>query len=99
MKRQILIVSVLYFLLLVFSKGVFAGAEDDSFRAAVEEIFATYSAVNVKKRCRWLDRTLGRRGNKDVPEYTLEWDRKASFYKYPEHLEQQHADLRKEGIS
>ena len=33
------------------------------------------------------------------PDYTLEWDRKASFYKYPEHLEQQHADLRKAGIS
>ena len=33
------------------------------------------------------------------PEYSLEWDRKASFYKYPEHLEQQHADLRKAGIS
>ena len=49
MKRQILIVSVLCFLLLVFSKGVCAGAEDDSFRAAVEEIFATYSAANMKK--------------------------------------------------
>jgi len=33
------------------------------------------------------------------PTYTLEWDRKASFYKYPEHLEQQHDDLRKAGIS
>ena len=33
------------------------------------------------------------------PQYSLEWDRKASFYKYPEHLEQQHDDLRKAGIS
>jgi adenylate cyclase len=33
------------------------------------------------------------------PQYTLEWDRKASFYKYPEHLEKQHDDLRKAGIS
>ena len=33
------------------------------------------------------------------PKYTLEWDRKASFYKYPEHLEKQHDDLRKAGIN
>jgi adenylate cyclase len=33
------------------------------------------------------------------PKYSLEWDRKASFYKYPEHLEQQHDDLKKSGIS
>jgi adenylate cyclase len=33
------------------------------------------------------------------PKYTLEWDRKASFYKYPEHLEKQHDDLRKAEIS
>ncbi|MGI9569802.1 MAG: hypothetical protein ACR2PH_08720, partial [Desulfobulbia bacterium] len=33
------------------------------------------------------------------PKYSLEWDRKASFYKYPEHLEQQHEDLRKAGIT
>ena len=33
------------------------------------------------------------------PQYSLEWDKKASFYKYPEHLEQQHDDLRKAGIS
>jgi adenylate cyclase len=32
------------------------------------------------------------------PEYSLEWDSKASFYKYPEHLRQQHDDLRKSGI-
>lgn len=33
------------------------------------------------------------------PKYTLEWDRKASYYKYLEHLEKQHDDLRKAGIS
>ena len=33
------------------------------------------------------------------PKYSLKWDSKASFYKYPEHLEQQHDDLRKAGIS
>jgi len=33
------------------------------------------------------------------PQYTIEWDRKASFYKYPEHLEMQHDDLKKAGIS
>lgn len=49
MKRQILIVSVLCCLSLIYSKRVLAGAEDDSFKAAVEEIFATYSAANMKK--------------------------------------------------
>ena len=33
------------------------------------------------------------------PKYSLEWDRKASFYKNSEHLAQQHNDLRKAGIS
>jgi adenylate cyclase len=32
------------------------------------------------------------------PKYSLEWDRKASFYKNPDHLKQQHDDLRKAGI-
>jgi hypothetical protein len=32
------------------------------------------------------------------PEYSLEWDSKASFYKYSEHLERQHEDLKKAGI-
>jgi len=32
------------------------------------------------------------------PKYSLEWDRKASFYKHTEHLERQHKDLRKAGI-
>lgn len=32
------------------------------------------------------------------PGYSLEWDSKASFYKYPEHLARQHEDLRKTGI-
>jgi len=32
------------------------------------------------------------------PEYSLEWDSKASFYKHSEHLERQHEDLRKAGI-
>lgn len=49
MKRQILIVSVLCCLLLVYSKPVLAGAEDDSFKAAVEEILAACSAANMKK--------------------------------------------------
>lgn len=33
------------------------------------------------------------------PQYSLEWDRKASYYQYTEHLDQQHDDLRKAGIS
>jgi tetratricopeptide (TPR) repeat protein len=32
------------------------------------------------------------------PEYSLEWDRQFSVYKYPEHLERQHEDLRKAGL-
>jgi tetratricopeptide (TPR) repeat protein len=32
------------------------------------------------------------------PEYSLEWDRKASSYKHSGHLERQHEDLRKAGI-
>jgi hypothetical protein len=32
------------------------------------------------------------------PEYSLEWDSKASFYKDPKYLQQQHDDLRKAGI-
>ncbi len=32
------------------------------------------------------------------PKYSLKWDKKASFYKNPDHLEQQHEDLRKAGI-
>jgi adenylate cyclase len=32
------------------------------------------------------------------PEYSLEWDSKASFYQYSKHLERQHEDLRKAGI-
>ena len=33
------------------------------------------------------------------PKYSLKWDNKASFYKYPEHLQQQHDDLRRAGIN
>lgn len=33
------------------------------------------------------------------PKYSLEWDRKASFYQDPGHLKQQHDDLRKAGIT
>ena len=32
------------------------------------------------------------------PKYSIEWDRKASFYQNPDHLQQQHDDLRKAGI-
>jgi adenylate cyclase len=32
------------------------------------------------------------------PEYSLKWDRQFSVYKYPEHLERQHEDLRKAGL-
>ena len=32
------------------------------------------------------------------PEYSLDWDRKLSPYKNPEHLERQHEDLRKAGV-
>ena len=59
MKRQILIVLVFCCLSLIFSKGLLAGAEDDSFRAAVEDIFATYSAANM---------------NKDVDGWIALWD-------------------------
>lgn len=33
------------------------------------------------------------------PKYSLEWDRKASFYQNPDHLKQQHDDLKKAGIT
>jgi len=33
------------------------------------------------------------------PEYSLEWDRQFSLYKDPVHLERQHEDLRKSGLS
>jgi adenylate cyclase len=33
------------------------------------------------------------------PEYSLEWDRQFSVYRNPEHLESQHEDLRKAGLS
>jgi len=33
------------------------------------------------------------------PEYSLEWDKKFSVYKDPAHLERQHEDLRKAGLS
>jgi adenylate cyclase len=33
------------------------------------------------------------------PEYSLEWDRQFSVYKDPTHLESQHEDLRKAGLS
>jgi len=46
MIRQILLIAALFSLPFFSSTTVFAGAEDDSFRAAVEEIFATYSATN-----------------------------------------------------
>lgn len=59
MKRQILIVTALFFLSLVLPVSVFADAEDDSFRAEVEEIFATYSATN---------------RNKDVEGWMALWD-------------------------
>ena len=45
MKRQILIVTALFFLSLVVPEGVFADAEGDLFSAAVEEIFDTYSST------------------------------------------------------
>ena len=59
MKRQILIVTALFFLSLGLPVCVFADAEDDSFRAEVEEIFATYSATN---------------RNKDVEGWMALWD-------------------------
>ena len=49
MNRQILIIAAIISLPFFSLKIVFAGAEDDSFRAAVEEIFATYSEMNMKK--------------------------------------------------
>jgi len=33
------------------------------------------------------------------PKYSLEWDRQASFYQNPDHLKQQHDDLRQAGIT
>jgi hypothetical protein len=32
------------------------------------------------------------------PIFSLEWDRKYSYYKNPSHLEHQHEDLRKAGL-
>jgi tetratricopeptide (TPR) repeat protein len=43
-------------------------------------------------------RREGAEALKLFPEYCFEWDSKASFYKYSEHLERQHEDLRKAGI-
>ena len=33
------------------------------------------------------------------PKYSLEWDRKASFYQNPDHLKKQHDDLKEAGIT
>ena len=49
MNKQILIIAALVSLPFFSSEIVFAGAEDDAFRAAVEELFDTYSSVNMKK--------------------------------------------------
>ena len=49
MNRQILIIAALFFLIFISSNTVIAGAEDDAFRAAVEELFDTYSSVNMEK--------------------------------------------------
>ena len=59
MNRQILIIAALVSLPFFSLKIVFAGAKDDSFRAAVEEIFATYSATTM---------------NKDVEGWMALWD-------------------------
>ena len=49
MKKQSIIIAILISLPF-FSSGIaFAGAEDDAFRAAVEELFDTYITVNMKK--------------------------------------------------
>jgi ketosteroid isomerase-like protein len=61
MNRQILIIVTLFSLSFVFSGIVVAGAEDDSFRASVEEIFDTYSSANM---------------NKDVESWIALWDEK-----------------------
>jgi ketosteroid isomerase-like protein len=49
MIKQILFIATLFYLLCVSSEVIIAGADDDAFRAAVEEIFATYSSANMKK--------------------------------------------------
>jgi tetratricopeptide (TPR) repeat protein len=36
---------------------------------------------------------------RSFPNYSLEWDRQYSHYKNPAHLEQQHEDLRKAGLT
>ena len=49
MKKQILTIAALFFLMFISSHTVIAGADDDAFRAAVEEIFDTYSSANMNK--------------------------------------------------
>jgi len=61
MNRQILIIATLFSLSFISSEIVVAGAEDDSFRAAVSEIFDTYSSANMKK---------------DVESWIALWDEK-----------------------
>ncbi|NIR16991.1 MAG: hypothetical protein GWN86_24970 [Desulfobacterales bacterium] len=36
---------------------------------------------------------------RSFPNFSLEWDRQYSHYQNPEHLEQQHEDLRKAGLT
>ena len=81
------------------AKDFLAMAED---RGDSELLYFGYAsmAMNYVRLNRLEDaRLVAKRVLDYFPEYSLEWDRKASFYKYPEHLEQQHADLRKAGIS
>ena len=49
MIKRILFTTVLFSLFLVSPDGIVAGADDDSFKAAVAEIFDTYSSANMKK--------------------------------------------------
>ncbi|MFC1830995.1 YybH family protein [Thermodesulfobacteriota bacterium] len=68
MKRQILIVTALFFLSLVVPEGVFADAEGDLFSAAVEEIFDTYSSTNMKKDAEGWIALWDEEGIKMVPD-------------------------------
>ena len=47
MKKLFIIIAAMVFLSFISSNTVFAGDEAETFRAAVQEIFKTYSAANV----------------------------------------------------
>jgi ketosteroid isomerase-like protein len=61
MKNQFLTIAASLCLMFIYSNTVIAGADDDAFRAAVKEIFDTYSSANMRK---------------DVESWIALWDEK-----------------------